>query len=132
LLKLIVSAFLVVALTGCGYKHQPIYNVNDPIPPAAQTLPVDRIEALIVEGGSSHGWTFRHVEPGHLIATQQTEKLMATVDIYFNRLTWRVTYQASFGMRAGADTIHAHYNLWIRNLERDVNARLSIAPAISK
>jgi hypothetical protein len=130
--KLIALAPLVIALTGCGYKHQPIYNVDDPIPPAARPLPVERIEALIVEGGGAHGWTFRHAESGHLIATQQTEKFWAVVDIYFDHLTWRIAYQNSSGLRAGDGTIHAHYNLWIRHLERDINSRLSVAPPGAK
>ncbi len=123
-----VSVLLLAAfLASCAYKHETIYNVNDPIPTQAQTLSLDKIESMIVEAGQLRHWTFERAAPGHLVATQTSSKTAAVVDIYFDQKTWRIAYKNSTGMNAENGTIHDHYNFWIRNLEHDVNTRLSNA-----
>ena len=123
---------LALLVGACSYKHQPIYNVNDPLPSAAQPLPLEKIEKLIVEAGQTRGWRFQHVDAGHLVATQMGEKQSAVVDIYFDQKNWRIQYQSSTGMRAENGTIHDHYNFWIRNLEHDINTRLTNAGVLEK
>jgi hypothetical protein len=102
------------------------------MPASAQSLPLDKIETLIVDAGQTRGWQFQRVAAGHLVANQKQEKLAATVDIYFNQKSWQIVYQDSVGMRAMNGTIHDHYNFWIRNLEHDISARLTNAVLLGK
>ncbi|HXP95184.1 MAG TPA: hypothetical protein VN809_00630 [Telmatospirillum sp.] len=101
------------------------------MPTAVQSMPLDKIERLIVEAGQTRGWKFQHVETGHLVANQIQGKLAATADIYFDQKSWRIVYQNSVGMNAENGTIHDHYNFWIRNLEHDISARLTNAAILS-
>ena len=131
-MKRIALVCLSLILGACAHRHEPVYNVDDPMPASAQSLPQEKIETLIVEAGQTRGWTFQHVASGHLIATQIGEKVSATVDIYFDQKSWRIAYQSSSGMRAENGTIHDHYNFWIRNLEHDISTRLSNAAILAK
>lgn len=126
-MKKFAVVLCAIVLGACAYKHQPIYNVEDPMPPNVAKLSSEQIEALIVEGGQTHDWKFQHVGTGHLIATQSKEKFQAVVDIYFDQKSWRIAYQSSVGMRAEDGTIHSHYNTWIHNLEHDIDVRLTNA-----
>lgn len=128
--KLIAFGLLAGLLVGCANK--PIYNVQDhPIPVAAQQLPLDRIEAVIVKAGQSRHWKFEHAGEGHLIATQVEPKHSATVDIYFNQRNFRIIHQATTGLKEKDGTVHRTYNRWIHNLETDIETYLANATLIS-
>ncbi|MDR3439075.1 hypothetical protein [Telmatospirillum sp.] len=124
-MKRLLVLCLAVFLAACGQK--PIYNVDRPMPQAAQSLPLDGIERLIVEAGQTRGWKFDRIDAGHLTATQSQAKYSAIVDIYFDQKSWRIDYRSSVGLKADNGEIHDHYNFWIRNLEHDIDSRLSNA-----
>lgn len=123
--RLFVIAAVGLALGACASK--PIYNVKHPVPLTAQTLPLDRIEATIIDAGQQRGWAFARVAPGHLEATQQQIKYWATVDIRFDQKTYEITHKASSGLKEQDGTIHRRYNTWVTHLERDIQLRLSQA-----
>jgi len=125
--RLMTILVAVVALGACAYKHEPIYNVDKPLPPTAQNLPLNRIESLIIEGGTVHQWQFQRSGEGHLVATQRQPKFSAVVDIYFNQQGYRIVKNATTGLRDTGTTIHSHYNVWIHNLEQGIDSRLSQA-----
>ena len=116
---------VALAVAGCGYQHRPIYNVDDPLPRWDQNLPLQRVEDLIVSGCTSLSWKTQHVAEGHLVAIQAHEKFSATVDIFFDHDHWRIQYASSDGLNAKDGTIHSHYNVWVRNLEREIQLRFN-------
>lgn len=126
---ILLASTLVMVISGPVYarRGQPIYNAVDPIPPTVRNLALDRIEALIVASGGSNGWTFRHVDPGHLEATYRQKTHVAVVDITFDKDTWRITYKTSLNLAQDGERIHPHYNTWVQKLERNINFRLSTA-----
>ena len=124
--RLFVLAVCALVLAACANK--PIYQVeNHPVPLAAQKLPLDRIESLIVQAGGTRNWKFERATPGHLIATQAQPKYSATVDIYFDQRAYRIVKNATTGMKEKDGMINQHYNLWIRNLEQDIDTHLANA-----
>ncbi len=124
--KTVVAALMAsLAVAGCGYKHRPVYNVDDPLPRWDQSLPSDRLEDLIVSACTSLGWKTQHVAEGHLLATQAREKFSATIDIFFDHDHWRIQYNTSVGLNGDGSTIHDHYNVWVRNLEREIQMRFN-------
>lgn len=120
----LVILVAVLAVGACGYKHRPIYTVDDPMPRWIQSQPPQRIEDQITAACTTMGWKVRHVADGHLAATQSREKFSATVDIFFDPQHWQIRYNDSVGLRYEGDTIHDHYNVWVRNLEREIQLRL--------
>lgn len=128
--KRILMALIVGVLAGCA--NQPIYDVNNhPIPVAAQNLPLDRIETVIIQAGQSRTWKLQRVGIGHLIATQVGPKYSATVDIYFDQKNYRIIHNSTTGMKEQNGTVHSHYNFWIRNLEHDIEAYLVNASIVA-
>ena len=130
-MKKLSIALALLLLGACAHKHQPIYNVDRPMPISAQNLPTAKIESLIVANGQIHGWKFQHVNDGQLVATYMNEKFTAVVDIYFDHQHWRIQHQASSGFRDDGVTVHSHYNNWIKNLERDIDIGLTNGALIS-
>jgi hypothetical protein len=117
---------LTLALASCA--RQAVYNVDDrPMPVSVQKLPMERIEALIIEAGQSRQWVFDKAEPGHLVATQSAPKYSASVDIFYDQRTYRISYRTSRGLEEKNGTIHPHYNFWVRNLDKDIETRLANA-----
>lgn len=125
--KLLLIAAIAILAGACS--NQPIYNVGKrPYPPAAQSLPLDRIEAAIIAGGEQRGWRFERVAPGHLLAVQSQPKYDATVDIKYDQTGYEILHRSTRGMKEQNGTIHPHYNFWVRNLDSDIQTRLSNVP----
>src|SRR5579859_2669644 len=115
----------MLALSACGYKHRPILNVDDPMPSWDQSLPLERIQDQMIAACITMGWKAHPVAPGHIVATQDREKFSATVDILFDHQHWQIQYQSSIGLQSEDGTIHSHYNVWVRNLEHEIQLRLN-------
>ncbi len=124
-MKRLIVLLAVVMLAGCAYKQQPIYNPAEPIPLSAQSLPLARIEALIIAGAQVRAWRVERMASGQLRARQVADKYSATVDITFDQRQFRITYRDSTGLMANNGAIHSHYNFWVRNLEADIRNKLS-------
>jgi hypothetical protein len=117
---------LTLALSSCA--RQAVYNVdNRPMPVSVQKLPMERIETLIIEAGQSRQWVFDKAGPGHLVASQTAPKYAASVDVFFDQQTYRISYRTSRGLEEKNGTIHPHYNFWVRNLDKDIETRLANA-----
>jgi hypothetical protein len=115
---------LVLLLAACTRGH-PVYNVQDhPIPQNARQFPLERIEALIVEAGAIRDWRMTREGPGHLSATHTDKRVAATVDIRFDQDSYSIVYRSSSNLHAENGTIHQRYNMWIGNLEADIDATL--------
>ena len=128
-----VGLLLVAALMLAGCAGKPIYNPeNRAIPLTAQQFPLERIESVIIEAGQSRQWKFTREAPGHLSAVQTVPKHSAVVDIYFDQRTYRIVYRSSMGLDEKNGTIHSRYNIWVRNLERDIDTWLTNASLIGQ
>lgn len=126
--RLMVIAVSGLLLSACAYKQQPIYNVMEhPIPAAAQSLSFADIEKTIVLAGEGRGWKFTKIEAGKLRAVQDQPKFGAEVEILFDQKGYSIQHVSSRGMKENGDKVHAHYNFWIRNLESDIDTRLTNA-----
>jgi hypothetical protein len=118
-------ALLVVA----SCQNQPIHNVdNHPIPVAAQKLSIKEIEQAIIQAGTARRWRFERLGEGQLRAKQSNEKdHEAVVDITFNQTAYSIRLSGSSRLKEKDGTIHPRYNLWARNLEKDIEDRLYAA-----
>jgi len=123
--RLLIILLSAITISACAYKAQPIYNVDKALPDKAQSMSMDRIESAIIQGGAAYQWEFQKVGEGHLIATQRAPKFQATVDVFFDRQRYKIVHNSTVGLRDTGETIHSHYNVWIRNLEKGIDTRLS-------
>jgi hypothetical protein len=129
--RLVMVVLAALMITSCAYREQPIYNVDKAFPASAQNLSPAQIETTIIEAGTLYQWQMRRAGDGHLVAVQSQPKFSATVDIYFDRQGYKILKQATMGLRDTGTTIHSHYNVWIRNLEHGIDARLAAQPLTS-
>jgi hypothetical protein len=120
LLAFVVLASLVAA---CA---QPMYQVsNHPLPLTAQNLSMDQIERAILFAGQNRGWRMERLAPGKLRAVQVQPKFSATVDIVYDQKGYSIQPVETAGLRERDGKVHPHYNIWVRNLENDIQSSLS-------
>ena len=128
----LVPVLFVLLLGGCTYKHEPIYNVDRPMPPGAERMSSDRIREIIIAAGDKLEWHMTQTGPGHLEAIQNPPKFSATVDIDYTPARLQIHLKSSVNLLQTDTTIHAHYNFWIRNLESEIVSSLTAAqPLVS-
>jgi len=123
LLKL--SIFLLLTsfvMTSCKSAH--IYNVHQH--KIIHKKSSKRIYSAIKQAGRSLGWRITSIRPGVAKGRLYIRKHMAVVNIYYNRYSYSIRYSYSKNLKYNAQkkTIHKHYNGWIKNLERAIDARL--------
>jgi hypothetical protein len=125
--KLLAIVLLAGLVAACVTK--PVYQVsNRPMPYGAENLTIDQVQRAIVAGVQNRGWLVEPLALGRIRATQQQEKLSAVVEIVFDKQRFSIVPVSSSGFREGDGTaIHPRYNLWIRNLERDINSAVNTA-----
>jgi hypothetical protein len=118
---------LAVTLGGCAQRYRPIHNVDRPMPPGVARLSQDRIRDIIIAAGKPLDWSMTSVGPSHLEATEKADKYSATVDIYYTPVRLQILIKSTVNLMQTATTVHAHYNLWVGNLEAAVIDSLSQA-----
>jgi len=126
-----MTAIFMIALTvllgGCAQRYRPIENVDRAMPAGAERLSPERTRDIIIAAGKELDWSMISIAPGHLEATQKAPRFMATTDIYYTPTRLRISLKSSVNLFQTATTIHAHYNLWIRNLEASIISKLTAA-----
>ena len=117
---------LVLVVSACAYRQQPIYAPSNAMPSAIAGKSLDRIGASIERASTPHNWTMRTVAPGRIQASHAQDRMSANVEIVFDARSWRIEYRSSMGLFEKDGRIHSHYNVWVRNLEQDIAAQLAL------
>lgn len=125
---LVFGAALLVAgiLTGCGGPK--VYNIDkQPVSVAAKYTQED-IFNVIKEAGYRRGWIITKVSEGKALGKIDVRgKHLAYIDIAYTAKDFSITYKDSENLKYDAEsgTIHKNYNSWVRNLQRDIEFKLS-------
>jgi hypothetical protein len=116
----------LVLISAAACQNRPVHNVdNHPIPAVAQKLSLKEIEQGIIQAGSARRWRFERLGDGQLRAKQSDEKdHEAVVDITFTQTAYSIRLSGSSRLKEKDGTIHPRYNIWARNLEKDIEDRL--------
>ncbi len=122
-LVLALFALCAIAPTLGHARTHPIENVESaPIP---QGIDPGKIENAIVMGGKQRGWLSKKVTDRHLEATINVRKHSATVDIKWTDAGYSITYKDSQNLKYKDGKIHSNYNIWVRNLNLDIQKSLT-------
>ena len=117
----------VLALASCGHI-QPIYNVEQhPIPPSAQRLTLKEIGQTIIQAATPRHWIAAEVAPGQISATYSAREHSAQIRILYAQTSYSIEFVSATNLDAQDGRIHHKYNEWIRDLDRDIAARLVTA-----
>ena len=123
--KLILVVATVLAVAACSMV-QPIRNGDNVVIQRFDRKPLslEQVNQAIYVAAASRGWKTQSVAPGHDVLTLDHGILMAAVDVYYTPAAYRIRYKDSRNMSysAATQTVHKHYNFWIRNREASINA----------
>ena len=118
----ILATSLLIILAGC--KSNPIFNVvNAPIEISAKHSSKD-INKAIKRAGAGLGWQMKTKNTGHIVGTLYIRTHVAIVDIKYSKKAYSITYKDSQNLNYDGTNIHKSYNLWVQNLNRQIQAQL--------
>ena len=124
--KIAFAAMIVLTMALIGCKTAPVFNVTDAPINASEKATAEDIKKAILSAGASLGWQMKEVEPGHIVGNLFLRKHSAVVDIPYSKESYSITYKDSTELKYDGSNIHSNYNGWIENLNRAIQARLSI------
>jgi hypothetical protein len=123
-----VGSVVLFSVSACASRVEPIYNVaNDPVPAAAQKLPLKGIERAITDAALSYRWRVEPTGPDHLKATYVRGSHEAVISIRYSQISYSITLVSSVDLLQHDGEIHRNYNRWIHNLEKSIEDRLLAA-----
>ncbi len=125
---LVVIPFVVLAaVAGCAYKSQRLYQ------PAPITVygqkDLATVGTAIRKALERRDWVVTRDEPGVIEAKQTKRAFWASIRVLYDTRSARVQYLDSEHLNysktaSGEERIHAHYNVWARNVEKDLKGAL--------
>ena len=122
-LALILGAAL---LAGCS-TSAPIQEPTQTLE-FRKTLTTEQMQSAIYQSLHRYGWQMQS-DDGHIIIARynKQDRHIVVIRIEYSPQRFTILHQSSEGMEYNAkrQTIHRNYNRWIRNLETDIQSRLS-------
>lgn len=124
----LLACTLLFAGVAQASRLEPVYNVIDhPIPPAAQKLSLDEIGRNIILAGTPRHWRFEPIKPGQMRATYDNGKHAATINIAYSQRSYSITLVSTVNLLQEGNEVHRTYNMWVHNLEKDIDDRFQVA-----
>lgn len=122
-LHLIIVVAALIVLTACSSRAR-ILDIQDQEIVSRQALTVDQVEVSIIKAGKVRGWVMRVQKPGHIVARLSPRTHMVELDIFYDSDSYSIVYKDSAEMNYKKGKIHASYNKWVANLDRDIRGTL--------
>ena len=120
---LCLSAFI---FTSC--RMQPVLNVqNQSIHQASipgKDLTEKQIETAILQACKDRGWIAKVASPGSIQADLSLRSFFAAVEIKYDTTQYSINYMDSKNLNYDGARINRHYNSWVNNLSKSINANL--------
>jgi len=125
-MNFLVALALVLGLSGCFGRTQPIYNVvNEPVTAAtAHTVTAEQVGQVIKTALTNHAWDIKSATPGSYTATISWREHAATVEVTYDSKSYNVSLVSSTRLLQKEGKIHRNYNKRIHQLEQAINAGL--------
>ncbi len=112
---------MLLSITACGHRVQPVYNVNRHVMPLeAENLSDKQRGERIRLAASKRGWSCREVAAQKLICRVTARSHRASVDVDHNKHYFSINYLDSSNLRHKKGRIHPKYNKWIKRLEQAI------------
>lgn len=104
-----------------------------PPPVRFEASDIAAVEQAVLEGMKRLRWIPVKERDGTIRGTLHLRRHIAVVTVTYTSTWYRIQYTDSENLRYrrgywGEETIHTNYNAWIRNLIREINARLPAMP----
>lgn len=119
--------FFLAVVTFCSscVRDRLLYQASPIAIPSSESNPRQAIRAALLD----YNWIVEKDEPGEMIARQRRGQHEAYIKVTYDDRTVRIRYHDSdnllYELVDGEERIHERYNIWIRNLEARIAARMS-------
>jgi hypothetical protein len=128
LVGLVPVLLLVVSLSGCLGREQPLYTAEQHHMPAmAQSLSLDQIRDVISRAAIDRGWVVERQANNTVRVKLSTRGHVAVADVSYSKEAFSITYVDSENLLYDGRMIHRNYNRWVMQLEKDIEAALQKA-----
>jgi hypothetical protein len=123
--KMAFVAMIVLTMALIGCRTAPVYNVTEAPVNVSDKSTADDVKKAILSAGAGLGWQMKEVKPGHIVGSLFVRHHSAVVDIPYSTNSYNITYKDSTELKYDGAKIHGNYNVWIQQLDRAIQARLS-------
>lgn len=128
-LWLLTAALLTLsACTGAGIENlsgRPATSYD------GSSLTLEQVEQAILTGMAVRGWRPRTRQPGLITAELNLRQHQAVIEIPYDHTQYAIRYVSSDNMdeSKSGERIHRNYNRWVRNLDADIQKKLTLMEA---
>lgn len=123
IIKTFILTFVILVITGCGINK--VYNVETK---TFLEKPKDKsVYNAILESGKFLGWNMKQTSSDTIVAKIVLRNHIAKVKINFNENSYSIKLleAQNLNYNKAENSIHKNYNGWIKNLENQINAKLT-------
>lgn len=94
-------------------------------------LSMEQVERAILQGMAVRGWRPQSRDPGRILAELNVRQHQAVVEIVYNERVYSIEYVSSQNLDESKNgkRIHRNFNRWIRNLDADIQKKLTLIEA---
>jgi len=123
LTKLIMLTMIILGITACSSNK--VYNVG--LKELAVKTDNQVVYQAIIDSGKFLGWNMRQTNPNTIIGKLVVRDHVAKISIYFdeNSYSIKLLEAENLNYNSAKNTIHKNYNGWIKNLENQIDAKLT-------
>lgn len=121
--------FCSFVLVGCS-TSAPVVSVTQSVN-TQQASSSKRTQSAIYAALQGRGWQLRSDDGSQIIASyNKQDKHLAVIQIDYSGYKYTIQHRSSQGLNYNAKrhSIHRNFNRWVKNLELDINSRLSFMP----
>jgi hypothetical protein len=117
---------MTLAFAACA-RTEPVYNVEQDSVPAStqQKLSSEQVGKIIAQAALAKGWLVNEVRPGELHCTLKWRDHSASVNITYSKKDYSIGLDSSQNLKASDGMIHRKYNQRVRDLQNEIDKRLS-------
>ncbi len=121
--NLFILTFIILLTNGCGINK--VYNV--PTKKFVQKPKNQSVYNSIIESGKFLGWNMKQTNKNTIIGKLVIRDHIAKVKIAFNENSYSINLLEAHNLNynKAENSIHKNYNGWVKNLENQINARLT-------
>ncbi len=123
----VIAASLVMSVTACANRFEPIYNVNADTAPseAKPRFSTKQLGDLITRVAQNQGWSVTAAKPGLLRCSTKWVNHSASVDIVYSSQSYSVQLGSAANLQDEDGLIHRNYNQRVRDLQREIDRQLA-------
>ncbi|MFO1250238.1 MAG: hypothetical protein U1E77_03600 [Inhella sp.] len=128
---ILTSATMVLALTApaAQARSEAMWQPERVMVAERAGLDAKAMRVVLIKAGSRRNWMVQSDQPGELQLKQSRGgKHEATVKITYDARGYQLIYADSYNLNVDAERSHIHptYNMWLRNLNGDIQAELAL------